>query len=383
MSLRIVEVNDKSLVKKFIKFPIGLYKDSPYYVPPLIMDEIGTLDPKKNPAFDFCEQQLFLAYKGDEIVGRIAAIINHRSNEIWKQKRARFGFVDFIDDNLVVDALFAAAEQWARSKGMEEIHGPMGYTDLDHEGLLVEGFDRISTMSTTYSYPYYKDQIERLDFEKEVDWHEYLIPVPAKVPDRHQRIADIVAKKYKLKLLKFENLKQIQPYVSKLFNLLNIAYTPLYGFVPLTQKQIDHYVKMYIPMLNWDLVSIIIEEETDNVVGFAISVPNLSKALQKSGGKLFPTGWYYLLRAMKGKWKGNNNPKVLDLMLIGVAPEYQGKGVNAMIFADFIPSAYKLGFEFAESNPELEQNNKVASLWDDFNAEQHKVRRAFTKKISL
>lgn len=380
MSLQIVEVNDKSLVKKFIKFPIGLYKGNPYYVPPLILDEMGTLDPKKNPAFDFCEQQLFLAYKGNQIVGRIAAIINHRSNETWNQKRARFGFVDFIDDNAVVDALFAAAEQWARSKGMEEIQGPMGYTDLDHEGLLVKGFDRISTMSTTYSFPYYKDQIERLGFEKEVDWHEYYIPVPAAVPERHQRIADIVAKKFKLKLLKFENLKQIKPYVNKVFNLLNVAYAPLYGFVPLTQKQIDYYVKMYVPMLNWDLVSIIIEEETDNVVGFAISVPNLSKALQRSGGKLFPTGWYHLLRAMKGKGY-KNDTKVLDLMLIGVAPEYQGKGVNAMIFSDFIPSAYKLGFQFAESNPELEQNNKVASLWDDFNAEHHKVRRAFMKKI--
>lgn len=379
MSLRIVEVNDKSLVKKFIKFPIGLYKGNPYYVPPLILDEKRTIDPKKNPAFDFCEQQLFLAYKGNEIVGRIAAIINHRSNEIWNQKRARFGFVDFIDDNEVVDALFAAAEQWARSKGMEEIHGPMGYTDLDHEGLLVHGFDRISTMATTYSYPYYKEQIERLGFEKEVDWHEYYIPVPTEVPERHKRIADIVAKKYKLRLLKFENLKQVRPYVSKLFNLLNVAYTPLYGFVPLTQKQIDYYVKMYVPMLNWDLVSIIIEEETDNVVGFAIGLPNLSKALQRSGGKLFPTGWYHLLRAMKGKEKGT---KDVDLMLIGVAPEYQGKGVNAMIFSDFIPSAYKQGFSFAESNPELEQNNKVASLWDDFNAEHHKVRRAFLKKIN-
>ncbi|MEN9917879.1 MAG: hypothetical protein RL662_315 [Bacteroidota bacterium] len=376
MSLTIVEANDKSSIKEFIKFAIKLYKGNPYYVPQLIMDEMNTIDPAKNPAFDFCEQQLFLAYKDDKIVGRIAAIINHKSNDIWKQKQARFGFVDFIDDNAVVDLLFNAAEDWAKRKGMEAIHGPMGYTDLDHEGLLVSGYDRISTMATTYSYPYYKDQIERMGYTKDVDWHEYYIPVPVAVPERHQRIANIVAEKYGLKLLKFKNLKQITPYISKLFSLLNQAYSPLYGFVPLTQKQIDTYVKMYVPLLRWDIVSIIIKESTDEVVGFGIGVPSLSIALQKAKGKLFPTGWYHLLKALKSK-----NNKVLDLLLIGIAPEYQGKGVNAMIFTDYISSAYKNGFRFAESNPELEQNNKVASLWDGFNAEHHKTRRAYIKKI--
>lgn len=376
MSLKIVEVNDKASKKKFIKFPIDLYKNNPYYVPPLIMDELGTLDSTKNPAFDFCEQQLFLAYRDSQIVGRIAAIINHRSNEVWNQKSARFGFVDFIDDNEVVDTLFNTAENWARAKGMNKIQGPMGFTDLDHEGLLVHGYDRISTMATTYSFPYYKEQIERLGYTKDADWHEFYIPVPNAVPERHQRIADIVAKKYGLKLLKFKNLKQITPYVDKVFNLLNVAYAPLYGFVPLTQKQIDYYVKMYVPLLRWDIVSIIIKEETDEVVAFGIGVPSLSLALQKSKGKLFPTGWYHLLKALKGK-----SNKVIDLMLIGISPEYQGKGVNAMIFADFIPSSFRNGFKFAESNPELEQNNKVSSLWDGFNAEHHKTRRAYFKNL--
>lgn len=376
MSVKIVPISDKASTKKFIKFPIDLYKDCPYYVPALVLDELGTLDSKKNPAFDFCEQQLFLAYKDDKIVGRIAAIINQRSNEIWNQKHARFGFVDFIDDNEVVDALFGTAEEWARNKGMNAIQGPMGFTDLDHEGLLIFGYDRISTMATTYSYPYYRDQIERLGYEKDADWHEFYMPVPTAVPERHQRIANIVANKYGLKLLKFKNLKQITPYVDKVFNLLNEAYAPLYGFVPLTQKQIDYYVKMYVPLLRWDIVSIIIKEETDEVVAFGIGMPSLSLALQKSGGKLFPTGWYHLLKALK--FKSN---KVIDLLLIGISPEYQGKGVNAMIFNDFIPSAHKSGFHFAESNPELEQNNKVSSLWDGFNAEHHKTRRAFMKKI--
>lgn len=376
MSVKIVPINDKASKKKFIKFPITLYKDCPYYVPSLVLDELGTLDSEKNPAFDFCEQQLFLAYKDDKIVGRIAALINHKSNEIWNQKHARFGFVDFIDDNEVVDALFHSAEEWARSKGMNAIQGPMGFTDLDHEGLLIFGYDKISTMATTYSYPYYKDQIERLGYEKDADWHEFYIPVPEAVPERHQRIANIVANKYGLKLLKFKNLKQITPYIDKLFNLLNEAYAPLYGFVPLSQKQIDYYVKMYVPLLRWDIVSLIIKEDTDELVAFGIGMPSLSLALQKSRGKLFPTGWYHLLKALKLK-----SNKVIDLLLIGISPEYQGKGVNAMIFNDFIPSAHKSGFQFAESNPELELNNKVSALWDGFNAEHHKTRRAFKKNI--
>lgn len=376
MPIKIVEVNDKASKKKFVKFPITLYKDNPYYVPALIIDELDTIDPAKNPAFDFCEQQLFLAYKDNEIVGRIAAIINHRSNELWKQQHARFGFVDFIDDNEVVDALFAAATRWAKERGMTAIQGPMGYTDLDKEGLLVYGFDRISTMSTAYSYPYYQEQIERMGFEKDVDWHEYYIPVPKEAPERHQRIAKIVADKFGLKVLKFKNLKQITPYVDKLFNLLNVAYAPLYGFVPLTKKQIDYYVKQYVPLLRWDVVTIVIKEETDEVIGFGIAVPSLSRALQKSRGKLFPFGWYHLLRDMKSK----SNPTV-DLMLTGIAPEYQGKGVNAMIFSDFIPSSYNNGFRFAESNPELESNSKIANQWDGFNAEHHKTRRAYIKKI--
>jgi GNAT superfamily N-acetyltransferase len=377
MSVEIVKVTTKGQLRKFVTFPIDkLYKNNPYYVPSLVLDEMGTIDTSKNPAFDFCERDLFLAYKDGKIAGRIAAIVNNRANEIWNQKYARFGFVDFIDDNEVVDALFEAAENWARAKGMEYVVGPMGFTDLDHEGLLIEGYDRISTMSTTYSYPYYKEQIERIGYQKEIDWMEFRIPVPDKVPERHQRIAKLVADKYGLKLLKFENLRQITPYVDKLFNQLNVAYAPLFGFTPLTKRQIDYYVKMYVPMLRWDLVSIIIKIDTDEVVGFGIGIPSLSYALQKSKGRLFPFGWFHLLKGLKGK--GN---KVVELLLMGVAPEYQGKGVNALIFSDFIPSAHNAGFRFAESNPELEINNKIQAQWDGFSAENHKKRRAYKKKI--
>jgi len=378
MSVTIKEINetDKASKKDFVKFPIKLYKDCPYYVPSLILDELDTLNVKKNPAFDFCEMQLFLAYRDNQIVGRIAVIINNRANEIWDKKQARFSFVDFIDDNEVVDTLFSAAHKWAGQKGMTEVIGPMGFTDLDPEGLLIKGFDKVSTMATKYSYPYYETQIERLGYEKDADWNEYRIPVPDSVPERHQRIANMVAKRYGLKVLKFKNLKQISPYVARLFQLMNEAYKPLYGFAPLTQKQIDHYVKMYVPLLRWDIVSIIIKEETDEVIGFGIGMPSLSRGLIKSRGKLFPFGWYHLLKDLKSK----KNP-IIDLLLIGIAPEYQGKGVNAIIFNDFIPSAYKCGFQFAESNPELEMNNKVASLWDGFNAENHKKRRAYIKHI--
>lgn len=371
-----VKGSDRSLKKAFVKFPIKLYKDCPYYVPPLILDELDTLDIKKNPAFDFSEMQLFLAYRDNKIVGRIAAIINKNANKIWNKQEARFSFVDFIDDNEVVDALFDAAHKWAKAKGMDSVIGPMGFTDLDPEGLLIKGFDKVSTMATKYSFPYYETQIERLGYVKDADWKEFIIPVPSEVPERHQRIANIVATRFGLKVLKFEGYNQVKPYVSKLFTCLNEAYKPLYGFSPLTQRQIDHYVKMYVPLLRWDIVQIIIKEETDEVVGFGIGIPSLSAALQKSKGKLFPFGWFHLLKALKSK----GNP-TLDLMLMGVSPEYQGKGVNALIFSNFIPAAHKSGFIFAESNPELEMNNKMVSLWDGFDAENHKIRRAY--KIQL
>lgn len=377
MKIEVIKVETKSQLKKFVTFPIDvIYKNNPYYVPSFVLDEMATLDREKNPAFEFCERELFLAYREGQVVGRIAAILNHRSNEVWHQKYARFGFVDFIDDDEVVDALFDAAEQWARVRGMEYVVGPMGFTDLDHEGLLVEGYDQISTMATTYSHPYYKRQIERRGYQKEIDWVEFRIPVPQFVPERHQRIARIVADKYGLQLLKFENLRQITPYIDKLFQQLNIAYAPLFGFTPLTKKQIDYYVKQYVPLLRWDLVSIIVKVDTDEVVGFGIGIPSLSQALQKAKGRLFPFGWLHLLRGLKGR-----SNKVVDLMLMGVAPEYQGKGVNALIFADFIPSAYKAGFRFAESNPELEVNNKIQAQWDGFDAVNHKRRRAYKMKL--
>ena len=375
MSVEIREVTGKKELKKFVKFNIDLYKENLYHVPSLIEEEMMTLDKTKNPAFEVCDAIYFLAYKEGEIVGRIAGIINCPSNETWGQKRARFGFVDFIDDKEVVDALFEAVEKWARKKGMEEIFGPMGFTDMDHEGMLVEGFDQLSTMATIYNFPYYPVHMERMGFVKDQDWHEFKIYIPDGVPEKHLRIGEIVKKKYGLKVVKFKSAKEVMPYARPIFHTLNAAYAPLYGFSKLTEKQIDYYIKMYIPMLRFDLVTLIVREEDDAVVGFGISLPNLSNAMRKARGHMLPFGWIHLLKALKSK------PKVVDLYLMGVLPEYQSKGVNALLFNDLIPVYRSLGTIYAESNPELETNNAVQAQWDYFKREHHKSRRAYLKKL--
>jgi len=375
MDIVVKEVSNKKELKKFVKFNIDLYKDNPYHVPGLIEEEMQTLDPKKNPAFEVCDAVLFLAYRGDEVVGRIAGIINRPSNEVWGQKNARFGFVDFIDDEKVVNALFAAVESWAKGHGMEVLHGPLGFTDLDHEGMLVEGFDQLGTMATIYNYPYYPQHMERMGYGKDQDWHEFKIYIPEGIPEKHLRVGEIVKKKYGLKVLKFKSRKEVWPYAQRIFEALNASFAPLYGFAPLTQKQIDYYVNQYIPMIRLDLVTLIIREEDDTVVGFGISLPNLSNGLKKAKGHLFPFGFIHLLKALKSR------PKVVDLYLMGVLPEYQNKGVNALLFNDLIPVYRDLGVEYAESNPELEMNSAVQAQWDYFKREHHKTRRAFSKRI--
>lgn len=375
MGVIIKEVTEKKELKQFVKFNIELYKDNPYHVPGLIEEEMVTLDRKKNPAFEICDSIYFLAYKEGKIVGRIAGMINRRSNETWNQKHARFGFVDFIDDTEVVDALFHAVEKWAKGQGMNAMHGPMGFTDMDHEGMLIEGFDQMGTMAAIYNYPYYPQHMERMGYAKDQDWHEFKIYIPEEVPEKHLRIGEIVKKKYGLKILKFQKSKEIMPYAQKIFETLNESYAPLYGFARLTQHQIDYYVKMYIPMLRLDLITLIIREEDDVVVGFGISLPHLSHAMRKAKGHLFPFGWIHLLKALKTK------PKVIDLYLMGVLPEYQSKGVNALLFNDLIPVYKGLGVEYAESNPELVSNNAVQAQWDYFKQEHHKSRRAYIKTI--
>jgi GNAT superfamily N-acetyltransferase len=354
---------------------MNLYKENPFHVPGLIDEEIMTLSKEKNPAFEISEAIYFMAYKDNKIVGRIAGIINHRSNETWKQKHARFGFVDFIDDDEVVDKLFQAVENWAKEKGMNVMHGPLGFTDMDHEGMLVEGFNLIGTMATIYNYPYYPQHMVRMGYAKDQDWHEFKIYIPKEVPEKHFRISGIVTQKYGLEILKFKKRKDIWPYAYRIFDALNKAYAPLYGYTELTPKQIDYYVKMYIPMLRLDMITVILRKSDDVVVGFGITLPNLSKALQKAKGSFLPFGFIPLLKALYSK------PKVVDLYLMGVLPEYRNKGVNALLFNDLIPLYQKLGVEYAETNPELETNNAVQAQWNYFKCEHHKTRRAFIKQL--
>ncbi len=375
MPLTIKEVRSKWELKEFVEFNIKLYEDCPYHVPGLISDEIMTLSKDKNPAFEFCEAKYFLAYRQGVVVGRIAGIINHKANESWKEKNVRFGFLDFIDDEHVSSALLSAVEKWGKEKGMTAVHGPLGFTDLDHEGLLVWGFEELATMATSYSYPYYMEHLARLGYGKDQDWHEFKINIPDEIPEKYARISQIVLKKYGLKIMKFRKTKDIWPYAQKIFELWNEAYKPLYGYSELSPKQIEYYIKMYIPMLSLDIVTVVVREADDAVVGVAITLPSLSKALKKAKGRMFPFGWMHLLKALYGK------NKVVDLYIIGVAPEYQSKGVNSLMFCDLIPIFKQKGFVYAESNPELELNTKVQSQWDDYDAVHHKTRRAFIKKL--
>ena len=365
----------RSNLKKFVEFQIKLYEGNPYFIPPLVSDEIATLDSKVNPAFDHCESAYFMAYRDGKPVGRIAAMINKQVNEKENSRQARFGFVDFIDDAEVSKALFDTAEQWAKEKGMDNIVGPLGFTDLDNEGMLINGFEELGTMATIYNYPYYPQHIERLGYEKEVDWHEFLIEVPEQIPDKHKRIAEIVKKKFNLRVVKFTSRKALkEQYGQALFELINEAYDNLYGYSRLTKRQIDYYIKIYLGMLNLDLVTLIVDGD-DQLVGVGISIQSMSRALQKSKGKMFPFGWWHLLKGLKGK-----NDRV-DLLLVAVKPQYMGKGVNALLFTDLIPAYNKYGFKWAETNPELESNAAVQNQWEAFPYRQHRNRRAFIKKL--
>lgn len=374
--VEIKEVRDtKSELKKFTEFQIDLYEGNPYYVPPLVSDDIDTLRPEGNPAFDFCESVYYMAYRDGKPIGRVAAIINRQINRDYHQNIVRFGFLDFIDDYEVSAALMNAAEEWGRSKGMTKIVGPLGFTDLDREGLLVEGFEELSTMATNYNYPYYQAHIERLGYKKESDWVEFLMEVPDSVPERYDRIADIVKKKYDLRVLKYSNRKQIKAeYGRAIFRLVNDAYKDLYQYSKLTERQIDHYIKIYLNLLNLDLVTLVVEK-TGRLIGLGIALPSMSVALQKSKGRYFPFGWYWLLKGLRGK-----NDRV-DLLLVAVHPEYQNKGVNALMFQDLVPQFIKYGYTYAESNPEMETNAKVQSQWQYFNTRQHRRRRSYSKKL--
>lgn len=366
----------KRELKKFVEFANNLYKGNDCYVPPLLMDDVNTLRPEGNPAFDFCESACWMAYREGKPVGRIAGIINKTVNERTGKKDARFGFVDFIDDAEVVDALFKTVEDWARVKGMTELVGPLGFTDMDYEGMLVEGFDRLGTMATIYNYPYYPKHMERMGFQPDADWVEFFMKVPREVPAKMKRVCEIVRNRFGLRTAELTTRKKLkEQYGHKLFQVINEAYDQLYGYSPLTPRQIDHYIKMYLDIISLDSVCVIVDKD-DNLVGIGISMPSLSRALQKSGGKLFPMGWLPIIKALRGR-----AADTVDLLLVAIKPEYQNKGVNALLFEYMIPRYNALGFKYAESNPELETNSNVQKQWEYFETEQHKRRRSYRKKL--
>lgn len=373
--ITIKRVQTKDEMKQFIRFNYELYKDNPYSVPDLYEDMVSTFS-DKNAAMEFCDAEYFLAYKDGQLSGRIAGIINKRANETWNLKAVRFGYIDFIDDEEVSKALIETVIKWGKERGMTEIQGPLGFTDMDAEGMLIEGFEELGTNATIYNYPYYPVHLERMGFEKEADWIELSIDVPAEVPERLTRISKIVMEKYGLQIKKYtSSAKLAKEYGHEIFRVINAAFKPLFGYSELSEKQIDQYVKTYLPFVDLKLVSTIVDKE-GKLIAVGISMPSLSRALQKAKGKTFPFGWYHLLKAIK--W---HHPDTLDLMLAAVVPEYQGKGVNAVLFHDLLPIYISEGYKHVESNPELEVNDKIQSQWIYFERRQHKRRRCYKKNI--
>ena len=381
-SIQIKRVETKKELKRFIEFHYDLYKGNPYDVPNLYSDEVKTLSKNKNAAFDFCEAEYYLALKEGKIVGRVAAIINHKANEKWKKKDVRFGWIDFIDDIEVSRALFKAVEEYGRKKGMDDIVGPLGFTDMDPEGMLTWGFDKLGTMATIYNYEYYPQHMEKLGgWEKDNDYVEYYLVVPEKSPEKYTKIAEMVKKRYNLHVRKLTKKDIFQGgYGKKLFDLINLTYSDLYGFSELTDRQIDQYVKMYFPLADLDLVTVIEDGNKDNqLAGLGITIPSLSRALQKCRrGRLFPFGWWHLLRAIKfHKTDG------VDLLLMGFLPEYRSKGANALLFADLIPRYVDYGFKWGETQVEMESNEGVQSQWGPLDPINHKKRRCYRRSLTL
>lgn len=381
MSVEIKKVETKKDLKHFIELHYELYKGNEYDAPNLFMDEKNTFSKDKNPAFEFCEAEYYLAYKDGRLVGRVAAIINHKANKRWGHEQVRFGWIDMIDDVEVTRALIKAVEDYGRSKGMKEIVGPLGFTDMDPEGLLIEGFDQLGTMATSYNYPYYQTLIEQLGgFEKDNDYVEYKLFVPEKIPEKFAKVAELVQKRYNLKVKKLTKQEVFgkEDYGRRLFHMLNEAMKELYEYSELSDMQIEQYVKSYMPVLDLDWVTLI-EDGNDNnrLVGAGVCIPSLTRALQKCHkGRLWPFGWWHVMRALKF-----HKTDIVDLLLIGVLPEYRKKGANALLFYDLIPRFYAAGIKWGETHVEMETNNKVQSQWQYLDHECHKRRRCYKKNL--
>ena len=376
MAIQVLKVSSKKDMKTFVRFGNKLYKGNKYYVPSMPSDDMATFDVNKNGAFAFSEAELYLAYKDDQLVGRVAAIINNKANEAWGVKQVRFGWIDFIDDMEVSGALLNAVSEFGRKRGMTQIVGPLGFIDFDPEGMLVEGFDRISTMALIYNHPYYPEHMKKHGYVKETGWLENRITIPEALPEKYNRVADIVRRKYNLNVRKFTS-RQIRKegYGRKFFALINKTYCELYGYSVLSEKQIDDFVNQYLTMVDTRMLTFI-EDENGELVAAGISMPSLAEALQKCRGEMLPFGWWHLLKAMF--WKKSDT---VELLLIGVLPEWQTRGVVALLFQDLFSTYIKLGFKYAETNAMLEDNLKIQNIFDVFESEQHKRRWVFGKEL--
>jgi ribosomal protein S18 acetylase RimI-like enzyme len=339
----------------------------------MISGEMETLHPEKNPAYEHCDTKFLLAYKGQKIAGRVVGIINHRYNQQWNKKAVRFGWFEVINDKEVSAGLIDAVANWAGKRGMERMEGPMGFTTFDRAGILVKGFEEMPTFAGVHTPPYYIEHLEGLGFGKEIEYIEYELTVPEKIPDKAIKINDLVTERYHLKLLQTRTTKEMLPHAEQVFHVLNEAYKPLFGFTQLTDKQVGYLIKKYFSFIKPEFTSVVLDPG-DKVIGFQISMPSLSTALRKARGRLFPWGWYHMLRAFR-------KPDRLDLMLTGILPEYQSKGVNALYMVQLTNAAIKHGIKYAESNSELEENLKVQSFWRHFESRQHRRSRIYSKSI--
>ncbi len=374
--LEIREVKTKRDLRRFVDFPMHLYRNVPAFVPPMRSDDLSDWDREQNPAFEYCEAKCWLALQDGVIVGRIGAILSRKANEKWGTSRMRFTQVDFVDDPEVSSALFATVEAYARACGCLQVHGPLGFTDMDREGMLVEGYDRRNMFITYYNHPYYNDHLTRLGYEKDVDWIEYKIAIPEEDCPQIQklrRVSKYVTRHGKYRVVQPKKRSEYEPYIEKVFALVNEAYGHLYGTVDLSQQQIKRYAKKFIPMISPDFVCFV-EDDQGQLVAFGISAPSLADAFKKSRGRLFPFGWIGVLKALK-----KNN--AADLFLIAVRPELQGRGINAVILEQIYDNYRKNGIQWIETGPQLETNSKILSQWEMFDKEQHKRRRCYIKTL--
>ena len=383
MAVEIRRVTDRKGLDAFIDFHYDLYEGNPYDAPNLYSDEINTLSKDKNPAFEFCEAEDFLAYKDDRLVGRVAAIVNHRYNDQWQRPAVRFGWLDLIDDAEVLRALLAAVEDYGRQKGMKEVIGPLGFTDMDPEGMLISGFEELGTMATIYNYDYYPRLMEQMEgYEKDNDYVEYKVFVPKEgMPEKLRKIAEMVEKRYNLHCPQLKRSQVFGPeqYGQKVLEVVNKTFGNLYGYSQMTQRQIDSYVHEYFKFFSMDMICVIEDWNTPNhdVVGVGITIPSLTKALQKCRkGRLLPFGWWHIIRALKF-----HKTDIVDMLLIGVLPEYRSKGANSLLFYHLIPIYQKYGFKWGESHVHMETNVNVQHQWQLFDNEQHKRRRCYKKNL--